>query len=172
MASVNRHIEGDTNVVLVEVLSGVTVETGDLMFLDNSDDLRNNGSSTTNNYVYPLEYLRISGSSLALNKVQVKGRFLGVAMDDKDGISNATNLKIPIATSGKFKFDLKPPKTIKVGDMFAPSGTSSASDMYNQKIAKTTDSTNALGYFAEYKTHAIVAEVFIKTAFGANKLID
>jgi len=171
MASVNRHIEGDANVILVEVLSGVTVETGDLMFLDNSDDLRNDGSSIANNYGYPLKYLRISGSSLELNKVQVKSRFLGVSMDDKDGIDNANNLKIPIATSGKFKFDMKPSKTVKVGDMFAPSGTTSASDMYNQKIAKTTDSTKALGYFAECKTHATTVEVFIKPAFGVSKQI-
>ena len=141
------------------------------MFLDNSDNLRDDGSSTANNYGYPLEYLRISGSSLELNKVQVKSKFLGVAMDDKDGIDGANNLKIPVATFGKFKFDLKPSKTVNVGDMFAPSGTTSASDMYNQKIAKTTDSTKALGYFAECKTHATTVEVFIKTAFGANKQI-
>src|SRR3990167_10540983 len=136
------------------------------MFLDNSDNLRNDGSSTANNCAYPISYLRISGSSLELNKAQAKSRFLGVAMDDKDGVSGGADQKLSIATSGQFTYDLKPAKTVHVGNYFGPSGTTSASDMFNQKIAQTTNSDVAMGYFSENKTHAAEAIVTIRTAFG------
>ena len=166
MANVNRWIEGARNQILVTVASGVTVEIGDLMFLDNSDDLRNNGSSIADNFIYPLSYLRISGASLTLNKEQVKSRFLGVAMDDKDGIVGGVDMKIPIATAGKFDFDLKPGNTVHPGEYFGPSGTTTGSDILNQKVAKTSDSDLALGYFAEYKVHANSAYCWIRTAFS------
>ena len=88
-------------------------------------------------------------------------------MDDQDGISNGIDFKIPIATSGKFVFPLKPAKTINVVDYFGPSGTTTDSDIFDQRIAKVTSSDRALGYFAERKVHAMSAEVFIRTAFSS-----
>jgi len=166
MANVNRWVEGRRSQILITVASGVTVEIGDLMFLDNSNNLRNDGSSTLDNYAYPISYLRISGASLSLNKAEVKGRFLGVAMDDKDGVVGASNIKIPIATTGKFNLDLKPANTVKIANYFGPSGTTTGSDMLNQKVAKTSDSDLALGYFAVYKVHANLADAWIRTAFS------
>ena len=165
--NVNRWVEGRRDQILIIVVSGVTVEIGDLMFLDNSDDLRNNGSSTKDNYAYPFSYLRISGASLALNKKQIKDRFLGVAMNDKDGVSGGANMNIPVATNGKFNFDLKPANTVKIGNYFGPSGTTTGSDILNQKVAKVSDSDLALGYFAEYKVHANSADAWIRTAFSS-----
>lgn len=167
MANVQRYVSGKRDVLLINVLSAVTVQTGDLMFIDKVDDLRVNGSSTANNYGYPAEYLRTSGSSLETNKETMKTYFLGVAMDYKDGISGGVDLNIPVATGGKFNFDLKPGRTVYTGDMFGASGSSTASDLFNQKIMKTTDSDKALGYFAEYKVNALNADIFIKTVYSA-----
>ncbi len=124
MANVQRYIEGSRNTLLINVLSAVTVQTGDLMFIDKINNLRVNGSSTANNYGYPAEYLRTSGSSLEINKETFKTYFLGVALDYKDGIEGGVDLNIPVATSGKFNFDLKPARSIFTGDMFGVSGTS------------------------------------------------
>ena len=57
------------------------------------------------------------------------------------------------------------------GDMFGASGTTSASDLINQKVMKVEDSDYGLGYFSERKKHALNCEGFIKTAFGPNKKI-
>lgn len=169
MASTNRYVSGKRLTELVSVKGGVTVETGDLMFLDNSDNLRSNGSSSANYFAYPVEYLRTSGASLEANKEALKDHFLGVALDDKDGVENYPDLNIPIATTGIYEFDLKPGRTVNNGDLFAAAGTTTASNLINQKIMKTSDSDKALGYFAERKIHATKAKVFIRTAFG-NKI--
>jgi len=142
-----------------------------LMFLDNNDNLRDNGSSTKDNYAYPFSYLRISGASLELNKSEVKERFLGVSLEDKYYEDIPTGeFKISVATTGKFNFDLKPGASISNGDYFGPSGTTTGSDMFNQKIAKSTNSLLSLGYFAEYKINANSADVWIRTAFSGESI--
>lgn len=166
MANVNRWVRGSKNAVAITVLSAVTVELGDLMFVDDADNLRNDGSSTANNYGYPFEHFRTSGASVDVNKKTVKSHFLGIAMDDKDGISDGVNQLITVATVGIFNFDLKPPKSVRLGYYFGASGTTSASNLLNQKVMKTDDSDYALGYFAETKAHALNADVVIRTAFG------
>ncbi len=171
MSNVQRYVEGSRNTLLINVLSAVTVQTGDLMFIDKINNLRVNGSSTANNYGYPAEYLRTSGSSLEINKETFKTYFLGVALDYKDGISGGVDLNIPVATSGKFNFDLKPARSIFTGDMFGASGTSTASDLFNQKIMKVTDENKALGYFAETKIGAIEADITINTAYSSKGLV-
>jgi len=166
MANVQRWVSGNPNALYVTVHSGITVELGDLMFLDNQDNLRNDGSSTADNLAYPIEYLRTSGASLELNKHKLKEVFIGVAMDDKDGVGDSGNTKkVSIATSGKFRFNLKPAKSVYAGNYFGATGTSTASDLYNQKIMKTSDTTSIIGVFAEYKVHAREAEVYIISAF-------
>ena len=171
MANVQRYREWKRNTILINVLSAVTVQTGDLMFMDKVDNLRVNGDSTANNFGYPAEYLRTSGSSLETNKETFKTYFLGVALDYKDGVSGGVDSKIPVARSGKFIFPLKPAKSVGTGDMFGAAGTSTASNLINQKIMKTTDTSNALGRFAETKTGAIEAEVTLNTAFGPGNTI-
>jgi len=169
LANVNRYIGGKRDSLLITVNASVTVQIGDLMFLDKIDNLRNNGSSTADSTAYPIEHLRISGASLEANKVALKSYFLGVAMDDKDGISNGADLNIPIATSGIFEYDLKPGRTVEIGEYFAASGTTVSSNMFNQKVMKTSDETKAIGYFSERKLHANTAEGFIRTSIG-NKI--
>ena len=168
MANVQRYVDGNKNIVEIRIASGVTVELGDLMFLDSANDLRNDGSSTASNCAYPIEYFRISGSSINLNRAGVTPYFLGVAMDDVEGwnISGITKY-IGIATSGKFSFDMKPAKTVYPTNWFSASGTTSASDMINQKISKTTEAKYALGRFTEKKLHALSAEVFINSIFSS-----
>ena len=92
-------------------------------------------------------------------------------MDDKDGIDNSSDINFPIATSGIFEFDLKPPKTVYVGDLVGASGASSASSLYNQKVMKTTDEDNSIGYFVERKVHALKAEIVLRAAFSSKNKI-
>ena len=171
MGNVARHIENDPQPYLVDIASGVTVELGDLMFLDSADNLRNDGSSSTNNCAYPFEYFRLSGASLTLNKAGVQDYFIGIAMDDVDGVGGVSR-KISIGTGGKWMVDLKPGKTVYPLNMFGAAGTTTASDLYNQKVMKTTETGYALGYFVEKKVHALNAEVVIRTAFGAGGKIS
>lgn len=166
MANVNRWIEGERNTVLVGVVSGVTVEMGDLMFLDDADSLRDTGTSTVNYLAYPIAYLRGSGVSLITSKENLKSHFLGVAVSDKDSITGGTEVLVSVAKSGKFKFGLKPNKTVHIGEMFSAAGTTVDSIMFNQLIAKTTNSTMALGYITQRKLHAQSVEVFIRSAYG------
>jgi hypothetical protein len=164
--NVNRYITGEKNVVLVNVPSAVTVAIGDLIFLDNIDGLRNDGSSTANFYGYPIEYLRTSGASLELNKVALKDSLLGVALDDKYGISGSNDRTMSIATRGIFEFDLKPTGTVKLGNYFSATGTTTASDLINQMIRKTSNISKALGLFYEYKPYAKKAYIKINTIYG------
>lgn len=166
MANVNRWESGDKNCIAVNFLSGTTVEMGDLIFLDDTDDLRSNGSSTASQTGYPISWLRASGASLEYNKSMVKARFAGIAISDKDGGANLPAKLIAVATSGIFEFDLKPARTVNVGNAVGPSGTSAASNMFDQKVMLTTKSANKIGYFVERKLHARSALVSIKTKFG------
>ena len=164
MSNVYRYIEGARTCIPITIASGVTVEIGDLMFIDNEDNLRINGSSTANNCAYPLEYLRISGASLELNKREVKERFIGVSMDYHSGITNEdTTRTISVAISGKFNFHLKPAKTVYPGSYVGVTGTSSGSNIINQKVMRTDDSLIRIGTFAEYKKQALNADLEIQS---------
>jgi len=172
-ANTNRWVDGirNKNTLLITVASGTTVRIGDLMFQDNTDDLRSDGSSTANNFAYPISYLRISGASLELNKDEVKSRFLGVALGDHDGLSGRSNVNLSVAIDGKFTFPLKPSRTVSPDDMFGASGTTASSDMFDQKISTTSSVTQALGWIAERKVHAQQVEVFIRTFVGRSGTI-
>ena len=166
MSNVNRYVGGKATVLPIGVLSAVTVHVGDLMFLNKDDNLMNDGNSTADNYGYPFEYFRISGGSLELNKAGVKSYFLGVALDDKDGVSIGNDQTLTVMASGIFDYDLKPSRSVSLNDMFCAAGTTTASNLYNQKIMKTDESDKALGFFTQRKLHAQNAEVFIRTIFG------
>lgn len=168
MSSANRYVNGEKGTVLVPVQGGVTVELGDLMFIDNDINLRNDGSSTATLYAFPLEYFRTTGASLTVNQQSVKSHFIGVALDDKDGQTGSPFVNIPVATKGEFEFPLKPARSVINGSYFGASGSTSGSDLYNQKIKKVTDSNFSLGIFSELKTHAKSARVFIHTILGSS----
>jgi len=167
MANVQRWDHGAKHVIHVTVKSGTTVETGDLMFLDDTDGLREEGASTADFSAYPMEHLRPS-ATLSTNKGYLETRFLGVALTDKDGGTNKPQEAMAIATGGIFEFDLKPARTVKVGYYAGPSGTTSGSNMFNQKMMVEAEANKAhcYGYFVEYKTHAQSALVEIKTQHG------
>ena len=141
------------------------------MFLDSADDLRNDGDSTASNCAYPFEYFRLSGSSLTLNKEGIQDYFLGISLDDVDGIDNDVTNKITVGTAGKYDFDLKPAKTVYPTNMFGAAGTTSASNLYNQKVMKVTDKDYALGYFTERKKHALTAEAVIRPNITGIKIV-
>ena len=148
------------------IQGGVTVELGDLMFYDDVDDLRNDGDSIASYAAFPISYFRPStgpsGASLTVNRSSVTSHFLGVALDDTDGITNGPTINLSVATKGVFDFPLKPAGSIAAGDFFGASGSTIGSDMYDQYVRKVTDSKFALGRFTETKTSALTAEVTLK----------
>ncbi len=169
MPDVWRLIEGDSKAVSIVSPSSVTVCIGDFMFINDTDDLLANGDSVLDNLGYPISYLRVSGGSLELNKRQVKQRFLGVALDYKDGVGVSGHTKlIAVGTDGKYDLDLRPAKTVKLTDFFGPSGTSSGSNMFNQKVMQleSGNTESAFGYFVERKQSARTAEGFIYSIFN------
>ena len=175
MANVNRWISGrnnSKNAMPVNAQSGTTVEMGDLMFLDDADGLREGGGSTANYSCYPLSWLRPTGTTLEAKIALVQARFLGVAMDDKDGHARSQEKLIPIVKTGMFEYDLKPGGTINVGTILAPTGTTSSSNILNQKVVKTTVVTKAIGYSVEKKVHATSIQMLIRPAFGLSNIIS
>ena len=171
MANVNRHYSGDKNTIQVPFLSGTTVQMGDLIFFDDIDNLRNDGSSSATFTGYPISWLRTSGASLEANKAVVPARFLGVAMSDKDGGPDKPAVKIAVATTGIFRFNLKPAVTVNTGQLAGPSGTSTGSNMYDQKLMLTTQSAKAIGYFMERKVHTKTALVRLRSPQGEGVVI-
>lgn len=166
MANVNRYWGGETNKILVPVLSGVTVEVGDLLFYDDIDGLRKNGNSVATFKAFPMQYMRTSGASLEANKHFIEGRFLGVAMDNKAGDNSGVTKDLSIATTGIFNFELRPARTVYFGYYAGPSGTTTGSNIDNQKVAITTNAPHSYGYFVERKVHALSARVSIMTKLG------
>jgi hypothetical protein len=175
MANVNRYISGRSspkNIHGYVSKSGTTIEMGDLMFLDDTDGLRDGGNSTADYSCYPLSWLRPSGTTLEAKKTLVQNHFLGVAMDDKDGNSQSCEQLIAVATSGMFEFDMKPAKTLQVGYMLSPAGTTSSSNLFNQKVMHTTTATKAIGYVVKKQTHALKCEMIIRPAYSGSTVIS
>lgn len=158
-----------TQRILVPIQSGTTVEMGDFVFIDDIDGLRDNGTSTATGTGFPVSYLRPT-ETLATNKGYIEGRFLGIAMEGKDGQTNGVTRNLSIATKGIFDFTMKPARTVNVGYYAGPAGTTTGSNILNQSVEITTTASHSYGYFAERKVHALSALVYIKTKVGDGML--
>jgi len=158
-----------TNRILVRVQGGTTVEMGDFIFFDDTDGLRLNGTSTKTNTGFPVSYLRPS-ATLETNKGYIEGRFLGVAMEGRDGQSNGVTVNLSVATKGIFKYPLRPARNVFPGYYAGPSGTTTGSDISSQAVQIATTAAHSYGYFAERKVHALEALVYIKTMLGDGML--
>lgn len=154
MSDVNRHLRGDTEEVLVDVHGNTVIEKGDLTFIFSaSNTLKNtmpSARTTADWYAYPVSYL--AGSTPLYFDVQ----FAGVAMKgSKSGVTE----KIPIATSGIFRFPLASATGVTIGNLVTGC-TSAATVNYNQTVRSQpvsvlTDEYNmALGICVKTQTGA------------------
>jgi len=143
MGSRNRHKDWDANLIQVNVRGSTTVEKGDLLILDQSDNLRNVGSSTANRTAYPFSFVNGTTQTITSNKLLAYQNFLGVAMDEsEEGVTGP----ITVATAGLFVFPLRWGKKVNVGDVVMPCG-SGTTRLYNQTIELwQSGSTYPLGY--------------------------
>jgi len=122
------------------VYGNIEIDKGDLLFLDQEDDIRNNGSSTASRYVYPFSKISGSTGTLASNKTLAKDNFIGVAAWHSDsGVTES----IAIYVSGLFNFGLKNARRTKVGYHVVPVG--SGTTLYSQKVGVELSSGNRIG---------------------------
>ena len=149
------------------VHGNITINKGDLIFLDQVDGLRGRGTSIADNYVYPFE--KVSGTTLSLssNRSLAHQNFLGVAAHwSRSGVTEplAVNIK------GLFKYPLKNARKARVGYYVTPSG--SGVTLHNQYISTSSSSTNAIGICATHADFASAVEmVMLNKVFGAVELL-
>lgn len=130
--------------VKVPVFGNIEIDKGDLIFLDDLNNLRNRGSSTATYHAYP--FSKISGSTLTLesNRTLASESFLGIAGWHSE--SGATETII-VYIEGKFNYPLKNQRYTKIGFDVIPAG--SGVTLYNQKVAVTSSSDDSIGKVAD-----------------------
>ena len=130
MSNKMRWRYGDTNPVMAAVDSAVTIEIGDLLFL-NTDDAR------------PASY-QADQESEAANQTLVAEKFLGVAMQQSRAGDMAP---IRVATTGVFEFDCAS-STFEIGDLIGISENSSGNGLLDQTITSVASADLAIGRVA------------------------
>lgn len=167
MSDVNRHVKWPYWPAEVVVRGSTVIEKGDLLFFDEVNGLRNNGSSTANSTAYPFETLGGSTKTLASNQELAADNFLGVALyNSRAGVTEP----LAIATSAHFKFPLKSPRTYRVSEVVMPSG--SGTTLYNQKVEMwASGSTYPLGYSVKGVTRGTSVTFLLRTAVVGKKIV-
>lgn len=131
MANTMRWRYGDTNPVMLPVLSDTVIEIGDLVYLD------------TNN-AKPASSLADQGT-LLMNQATFRDNFVGVAMQASQSGDVAS---IRIATSGVFEFD-SDTNAYELGELIGPSENTAGNALEDQKIEGVSSIGNALGRCAK-----------------------
>ena len=116
---------GETKPVVAAVVASTVIETGDLVYLDSGT--AKPASSQTNQTTKPA------------NQTLFAGKFLGVAMQSSPAGSDTP---VRIATSGVFELDCNA-NTFELGNYVGIE--TKTGGLENQKVDKTTDTSNALG---------------------------
>lgn len=123
------------------VKGNVEINRGDLCFLDRVDGLRDKGTSTANEYVYPFSKISGATGTLASNKILAERNFFGVAAWHSDsGVTES----LAIIFKGIFNMPIKSLKTTKVRNYVIPAG--SGVTLYNQKVDISSSTTNYIGF--------------------------
>ncbi len=131
MANTMRWRYGDTNPVMLPVLTATVIEIGDLVYLD------------TNN-AKPASEIPDLGS-LTQNQQAFKSAFVGVAMQASAADDNRP---IRIATSGVFEFDCDAAQ-FELGDLVGNSENSAGDALEDQRVVAASSVTEALGRCAK-----------------------
>ena len=131
MANTMRWRYGDTNPVMIPVLTDTVIEIGDLVYLD------------TNN-AKPASALSDQGT-LLLNQTEFRGKFAGVAMQaSADGETDS----IRTATTGVFEFD-SDSATYELGDLIGAGENTAGDALSDQKVDAASAISGAIGRCAK-----------------------
>jgi len=127
MANLMRWRYGETNPVVVPVLSGFVIEIGDLVYLEGGD-------------ARPASALTDQGTLLA-NQEMFHDKFLGVAMQASTSTSSDP---IRVATSGVFDLDC-PSATFEVGDLLGTTEEPTGTQLESQIVTSVSGPNLAVG---------------------------
>lgn len=122
---------GDTNPVMLPVLSSTEIEIGDLIYLD-TDNAKPASSA-------------FDQGTLEINQTYFREEFVGIAMQASIAGDVAS---IRIATSGVFEF-VCDTSTFELGDLIGPTENAAANALVNQKVESVNTTSFALGRCAK-----------------------
>ncbi|MBS0207803.1 MAG: hypothetical protein JSS27_02515 [Planctomycetes bacterium] len=131
MADTMRWRYGDTNPVVLPVLSGTVLEIGDLVYLDSGTAL-------------PAAALADAGSKAA-NQQAFHAKFAGVAMQ-RSRVGDVNPIRV--ATTGVFEFDCAA-ATFMVGDKLGPEQPTGTTALANQQVAAVSAMNETIGRCAK-----------------------
>ncbi len=164
----SRHVRGDTGDILMEIRGNVVVESGDMMFLnDTAGDL--GATWTADNRAYPFNWARGVTAGVSAWKTVHDG-FLGVAMKAS---RSGTTEKIAIATKGVFRMDNSVNGAVTAGALVSAVTASGQGvppqDVYTGVSATMTApaSTAYLGYCVKTESGATAIDFEIRTIYGS-----
>ena len=122
---------GETNPVVLPTQSGVTIEIGDLIYLDagNAKPAVNQADQLT----------------LAANRELLHDNFVGVAMQASNGDTAGS---IRVATSGVFEFPCSQ-AIYQVGDLLGVTEDGTGTQLQNQEVAAVATENLAIGRCAK-----------------------
>jgi hypothetical protein len=152
--------------VEIDVLGSTEIDKGDLLFYDRVDGLRDKGTSTASNTVFPFSKLSGSTNTLASNRTLAAENFVGVAAWHSD--SGVTEL-LAVHIDGLFRYPLKNARHTKVGYHVIPAG--SGITLYDQKVAVTSSSSDYIGIACDSEDFASSVDVRISTLWRKLKLL-
>lgn len=137
MSNSSKHLRGETNEMEVDVHGHTVVEQGDFVVIMKADSMfvsTREAETTADWYGYPV-------SSLAGDTpYYFDANFAGIAML---GSIEGTTEKIPVATTGVFRYPVKTQTGVTVGQL-ACVATSAAKTFYDQQVIgkKTSELTD------------------------------
>lgn len=136
-----RYIKGDTDPVVVPVLTAQAVAVGDLVGLSSGNAVRAEDETWV--------------SSLAVTQANFVKKFLGTSLQRKDANvarvpANSADNRIRVDPAGTFEFDCAS-ATFAVGDLVGPA-KQSGNALESQKVVAVADESLAVGRVAEAGT--------------------
>lgn len=157
MASHNRHLRGDQNIVMGKVHGNVVIEAGDLVAHNGTAGAIDNGAGqyySADNYVFPLDEFNNGASKTDRIKAAYDG-FMGVAMEaSEDGVTE----EIAIATAGVVRYPLYRTKGVTVGQKVSMTSCIAANGASPQAVWQGSSAPGTTGYLG----------VIVKTEAGAS----
>jgi len=156
--------------MLVKIHGNITVNAGDLMFLDRTNGGRGAGVAA-DYYGYPFNYA-LNATTITMGIASILyNHFAGVAMD---GSISGTTEDISVATNGVFRYPVYRDGAVTIGALVsAVSSLTSGTGVSPQTVfmsATAPGSTAYLGYCVKTQSGASYVDFQIRTAYGAGGL--
>jgi len=179
MAGQNRHLRGETRIVLANVHGNVTIEAGDLVVINRDPGIVGQGAITTmlleDGYAFPLTWVNAATAGSGWDHA-LATNFVGVAMENS---ASGTTENISIATAGTFRYPLYSISAVTVGakiSAVSPAGGSgsmagtSRQTVINENTQSTIGSTAYLGTCVKTESGASFVDFEIRSAIYDGQL--